>query len=177
MFTSRAEYRLLLRQDNADIRLTEIGDKFGLVGKERIRRNLEKKKAFQDAQAFCRKTNLEGLKVDEWFRKPNNGISTLPNEIKKLFDLEVWKLVEIEFQNEGYIARQQLMIERASGMEGFKLPDNVNYGSISGLKKEAVLRLEQIKPKTLGQASRISGITPADISVISIWIKKESINC
>ena len=69
------------------------------------------------------------------------------------------------------------MIERASGMEGFKLPDSINYDSISGLKKEAVLRLEQIKPKTLGQASRISGITPADISVISIWIKKESINC
>ena len=94
---------------------------------------------------------------------------------EKLYTKEVWNLVEIEFQNEGYIARQEQMIARAERMENFKLPNNICFNSISGLKKEAVLRLEEIRPKTLGQASRISGITPADISVISIWIKKENI--
>ena len=126
--------------------------------------------------AFGRKQNLEGIKISEWFKKPDNSLKNLPTEFSKLFSSEIWELAEIEFQNEGYIARQELMITRTQAMEDYKLPSDLDYNSISSLKKEAKVRLEEIKPQTLGQASRISGITPADISVISIWLKKNITN-
>ena len=104
-------------------------------------------------------------------------MSKLPDDFYRLFDSEIWELIEIEFQNEGYIARQELMINRTQAMEDLKLPKDIDYNDIGSLKKEAKVRLNEIKPNTLGQASRISGITPADISVISIWIKKNNISC
>ena len=177
MFTSRAEYRLLLRQDNADLRLTELGGKIGLIQKDRLAKALDKNKAFEQALIFGRKTNIEGIKINEWFRKPGNCIEKLPHEISKLYNSEIWALIEIEFQNEGYIARQELMINRTQAMEDLKLPKDIDYNDIGNLKEEAKARLNGIKPNTLGQASRISGITPADIAVISIWIKKNNISC
>ncbi|MGC6434768.1 MAG: tRNA uridine-5-carboxymethylaminomethyl(34) synthesis enzyme MnmG [Verrucomicrobiales bacterium] len=176
MFTSRAEYRLLLRQDNADLRLTELGGKIGLIQKDRLAKALGKKKAFEQALIFGRKTNIEGIRINEWFRKPGNCVDKLPDEISKLYNSEIWALIEIEFQNEGYIARQELMINRTQAMEDLKLPKDIDYSDVGSLKKEAQVRLNEIKPSTLGQASRISGITPADISVISIWLKKENIS-
>ena len=176
MFTSRAEYRLLLRQDNADLRLTELGGKIGLIQKDRLAKALDKKKAFEQALIFGRKTNIEGIRINEWFRKPGNCVDKLPDEISKLYNSEIWALIEIEFQNEGYIARQELMINRTQAMEDLKLPKDIDYSDVGSLKKEAQVRLNEIKPSTLGQASRISGITPADISVISIWLKKENIS-
>ena len=176
MFTSRAEYRLLLRQDNADLRLTELGGNIGLIQKDRLAKALDKKKAFEQALIFGRKTNIEGIRINEWFRKPGNCVDKLPDEISKLYNSEIWALIEIEFQNEGYIARQELMINRTQAMEDLKLPKDINYSDVGSLKKEAQVRLNEIKPSTLGQASRISGITPADISVISIWLKKENIS-
>jgi tRNA uridine 5-carboxymethylaminomethyl modification enzyme len=172
MFTSRAEYRLLLRQDNADLRLTEWSSDFGLVGGERLKRIKKKKEDYTVALDLAHKKNLEGLRINEWFRKPGNGLSKLPEDIQSLFSEEIWRLVEIECKNAGYIARQEQMIARTENMESVSIPDELDYNLISGLKKEASVRLNKIKPKTLGQASRVSGITPADIAVLTIWISK-----
>ncbi len=172
MFTSRAEYRLLLRQDNADLRLTEWGSSFGLVGGERLKRAEKKKEDYTSALNLAHKKNFEGLKINEWFRKPGNELSKLPEDIQSLFSEEIWGLVEIECKNSGYIARQEQMIARTENMENVSIPDGLDYNLISGLKKEASIRLNKIKPKTLGQASRVSGITPADIAVLTIWISK-----
>ena len=172
MFTSRAEYRLLLRQDNADLRLTEWSSDFGLVGGERLKRIKKKREDYTVALNLAHKKNLEGLRINEWFRKPENGLSKLPEDLHSLFSEEIWRLVEIECKNAGYIARQEQMIARTENMESASIPDGLDYNLISGLKKEASVRLNKIKPKTLGQASRVSGITPADIAVLTIWISK-----
>ena len=172
MFTSRAEYRLLLRQDNADLRLTEWSSDFGLVGGERLKRIKKKREDYTVALDLAHKKNLEGLRINEWFRKPGNGLSKLPEDLHSLFSEEIWRLVEIECKNAGYIARQEQMIARTENMESASIPDGLDYNLISGLKKEASVRLNKIKPKTLGQASRVSGITPADIAVLTIWISK-----
>jgi tRNA uridine 5-carboxymethylaminomethyl modification enzyme len=121
---------------------------------------------------LAHKKNLEGLRINEWFRKPGNGLSKLPEDLHSLFSEEIWRLVEIECKNAGYIARQEQMIARTENMESASIPDGLDYNLISGLKKEASVRLNKIKPKTLGQASRVSGITPADIAVLTIWISK-----
>tara|TARA_B110000116_G_scaffold271122_1_gene290974 strand:+ start:227 stop:2107 length:1881 start_codon:yes stop_codon:yes gene_type:complete len=175
MFTSRAEYRLLLRQDNADLRLTEWASNCGLVKGERLKRAKQKKEDYNVALNLAHKKNHEGLKINVWFRKPGNELSKLPKDLLSLFSSEVWGLVEIECKNAGYIARQEQMIARAENMEGASIPDGLDYNLINGLKKEAVIRLNKIKPKTLGQASRVSGITPADIAVLTIWISKSKL--
>ena len=175
MFTSRAEYRLLLRQDNADLRLTEWASNCGLVKGERLKRAKQKKEDYNVALDLAHKKNHEGLKINVWFRKPGNELSKLPKDLLSLFSSEVWGLVEIECKNAGYIARQEQMIARAENMEGASIPDGLDYNLINGLKKEAVIRLNKIKPKTLGQASRVSGITPADIAVLTIWISKSKL--
>ena len=172
MFTSRAEYRLLLRQDNADLRLTEGASEYGLVKGERLKRAKQKKEDYNAALDLAHKKNHEGLRINEWFRKPGNELSNLPQDLRSLFGEEIWGLVEIECKNAGYIARQEQMIARAEKMEGSSIPDGLDYNLINGLKKEAAIHLNKIKPKTLGQASRVSGITPADIAVLTIWISK-----
>ena len=173
MFTSRAEYRLLLRQDNADLRLTEWASGYGLVKGERLKRAKQKKADFKNALELAHKKNHEGLKINEWFRKPGNELSGLPKDLRSLFNDEAWGLVEIDCKNAGYIARQEQMIARTEKMESVSIPDDIEYNLINGLKKEAAARLTEIKPKTLGQASRVSGITPADIAVMTVWLSKD----
>jgi len=143
-----------------------------LVGGERLKRAEKKKEDYTSALNLAHKKNFEGLKINEWFRKTGNELSKLPEDIQSLFSEEIWGLVEIECKNSGYIARQEQMIARTENMENVSIPDGLDYNLISGLKKEASIRLNKIKPKTLGQASRVSGITPADIAVLTIWISK-----
>lgn len=173
MFTSRAEYRLLLRQDNADVRLTPIGAAHGLTSGLRVSRTEEKIRQLQDAAQWVCKTSHEGIKLDLWFRRMENTWSMLPEEMLKRYDANLWPLIETETKYAGHLDRQQVQIDRMARQEQKHIPAWMDYSAIRGMKTEAKVRLEQIKPLTLGQAARISGITPADIALLSVWMEKQ----
>ena len=172
MFTSRAEYRLLLRQDNADIRLTPKAAEISLASGERVRRVQEKLMGLEKAESFMRKTVHEGVKLDQWFRRSENSWETLPESLLAEFQANLWPLIETNFKYEGHLGRQQIQIDRMSRQEGKRLPENLDYSTIHGLKKEAQVRFTEIRPATLGQAGRIPGITPADLAMLLVWLEK-----
>lgn len=193
MMTSRAEYRLLLRQDNADMRLTEIGYKAGLVTEERYNKFIKKRENIQNEIERLRKTTVKPTeKVNEFLRRHNsselnNGIKLIEllkrTEIKyedlKEFDENMPKLtkseaeeVEIEVKYEGYIKLQLEQVEKFKKLENKLLPDTINYLELQGISLEARQKLDKFKPTSIGQASRISGISPADISVLLIYLEQ-----
>lgn len=172
MFTSRAEYRLLLRQDNADMRLTPLAAELGLAEGERISRVVAKKAALDQAQEWIRRTTHEGIKLDQWFRRSENSWKDLPEEMRREFPEEHWDLIETEFKYEGHLGRQQAQIERMSRQEARGIPQDTDYAEVRGLKREAQMRFSEIRPTTLGQASRIPGITPADIAILMVWLER-----
>ena len=172
MFTSRAEYRLLLRQDNADIRLTPHAAERGIVTDYRKERNAEKIATLTEAAEFVRATTHEQVRMDHWFRRPENNWEMLPDDIKEKFDAELWPIIETDFKYEGHLERQRKQVDRVAKMEHKKIPQNIDYQKVGGIKNEARQLFEKIKPLTIGQAGRISGITPADLALLSIWIEK-----
>ncbi|MBN8457937.1 MAG: tRNA uridine-5-carboxymethylaminomethyl(34) synthesis enzyme MnmG [Verrucomicrobia bacterium] len=172
MFTSRAEYRLLLRQDNADMRLTPLAADLGLAEGERVSRVAAKKAALDQAQEWIRRTTHEGIKLDQWFRRSENSWKDLPEEMRREFPEEHWDLIETEFKYEGHLGRQQAQIERMSRQEARGIPQDTDYAEVRGLKREAQARFSEIRPTTLGQASRIPGITPADIAILMVWLER-----
>ena len=172
MFTSRAEYRLLLRQDNADLRLTPKAEAIGLAGGERARRVEEKRAALERAERWVRRTSFEGVKLDHWFRRSENTWRMLPQELQQEFHVELWPLIETDFKYHGHLGRQRLQIERMVRQENRRIPDAMDFMSIRGLKREAQIRFTEIRPATLGQASRIPGITPADVAMLVVWLEK-----
>jgi len=176
MFTSRAEYRLSLRADNADRRLTRLGRDVGLVDDSRWSRFQAKVEAIGRLKDYLQLTRSEGLTLWERLRKPNDALAhnlAARSDTKKMnLRDDVIEAVVIDAKYEGYLSKQEKLVAHLRNLESRKIPAELDYGSIEHLKSEARQRLSAFRPATLGQAARISGITPADITVIQIHLKK-----
>ncbi len=172
MFTSRAEFRLLLRQDNCDLRLTPEAAVRGFVSPERTARSAEKAALLASAHDLMRQTVHEGLHLEKWFRRPENTWQQLPESIRIQYPAGIWELLEVDLKYAGYLVRQQDMVNRTLKQEHKPLPDWLDYSTVRGLKKEAQQKLAAIRPQTLGQAGRIQGVTPADVALLTVILEK-----
>lgn len=173
MFTSRAEHRLLLRHDNADVRLTPLVDECGLVCPERARKAREKMTAMERLRLSIEATSFDGIRITQWLKRPENDFAMLPAEIRSRFGADLWESVEIELKYAGYISRQHLAVEKSRRNEAKKIPLRFDYSKINGLRTESRQKLSKAQPQTLGEASRLSGITPADIALLSVMIHRQ----
>ena len=193
MMTSRAEYRLLLRQDNADLRLLEIGHRVGLISEERYQAFLHKKAQIEaeverlhqtvvrptkEVNEFLRQKGTSelttGSKMDELLKRTEiryQDLAQIDEQMPEL-PIEVAEEVEIQVKYEGYIKLQESQVEKFKKLEQKKLPQDIDYEQIKGLRLEARQKLNKIKPESVGQASRISGVSPADISVLLIFLEQ-----
>lgn len=171
MFTSRAEHRLLLRQDNADLRLSEIGHSFGLLPDRNYQILKEKEFSINREINRLNTNHYNGLKLSKILSRPDKSYKDLPDYNKQISE-EVIQQVEISIKYAGYIARQEIEVERQKKMEDKKIPEAFDFHKLSSLGTEARQKLSSIRPATIGQAARISGVSPADISVLLVSLKR-----
>ncbi|MFN7139485.1 MAG: tRNA uridine-5-carboxymethylaminomethyl modification enzyme MnmG/GidA [Limisphaerales bacterium] len=171
MFTSRAEYRLLLRQDNADLRLSEIGYDIGLLPERNYHKFCEKKTAIACELLRLEKTRAGQDTLAQLLRRPEVSYTELPNARTDLTP-EVIQQVEIALKYAGYIDRQEAEVARFKTLEDKQIPEGFDYSTVHSLRTEARQKLTKIRPATIGQASRISGVSPSDIGILLVWLKR-----
>ena len=171
MFTSRAEYRLLLRQDNADLRLGGLGHELGLLPARNARKLETKRAAIENELARLERTRAGTDTLAQLLRRPEMTYANLPNRNAGLPD-EVIQQVEIFLKYEGYIARQEIEVAKLKSLEDKQIPAWMDYNKVPSLRTEARQKLAKIQPGTLGQASRISGVSPSDIGILMVWLKQ-----
>ncbi len=172
MFTSRAEFRLRLRQDNCDLRLTQKAIELGTASTERRKSFLNKQTKTHELHSEAAVIQQDGISLSQWLKRPGNTSAKLPVSLGCRYAPEIWNLVETDLKYEGYLRREQDQIMRQKRQEERHIPASVDYAAIPSMRLEARQKLQNYAPETLGQASRISGITPADISVLAVWIRK-----
>jgi tRNA uridine 5-carboxymethylaminomethyl modification enzyme len=171
MFTSRAEHRLVLRQDNAPFRLQAHAQAVGIVSADQLRRIERMRGRIAAETARLRATFVGGVSLAQWLRRPEVRYADLPDRDVSLCAEEAQQ-VEIDLKYEGYIQRERTQIDKASQLERIRIPARIVYDDIRALRYESREKLKQVLPENLGQASRISGVNPADITILSVWIKK-----
>jgi tRNA uridine 5-carboxymethylaminomethyl modification enzyme len=174
MFTSRAEHRLHLRSDNADERLTPVGRVVGLVDETRWSRFARRRDAIESAVVLLSRTRVDGIALDDILRRPGVTWDSLAARCASLASVpaDVARLVDVRVKYSGYIARQDKQIERFAKMESRLIPKTIDYSKVTGLRNEAKQKLGTFTPRSLGQALRISGITPADVTLLAIHLDR-----
>ena len=196
MFTSRAEYRILLRQDNADLRLTEIGYKLGLASEERYQKMMQKKTKVAELTSELSKLKISPEPANQalaeigtselvekttalnLLKRPQVGIAEIARlgtdaaALLSNYSEEVMEQAEIALKYESYIDREQRMAEKIGSLEDYKIKSDFDYDKVKALSAEAREKLKRIRPETIGQMSRISGVSPADVSVLTVYLGK-----
>ncbi len=173
MFTSRAEHRLHLRQDNADLRLTPIAERHGLVSGHRAEKLQAKIASLARLREYANVTHFSGGKIVQWLRRPQFAHADLPEGLTAPFAPDLWEAIEIELKYAGYISRQEAAIEKLRRSEEKLIPAHLDYAVIPSLRAETRQKLASIRPATFRQAARISGVTPADLALLSVYLEKK----